>query len=92
MRGCRRARLLHVDWASPLLSTFTGPDVPRRKSCKKVVILGAFSMMVVLMTMGCGALQTGPGTIGTPPGTFTVILTGSNASFTHSTTVTLTVE
>ena len=64
----------------------------RRKSRKRVVILGAFSLMVLLMTMGCGALQTGPGIVGTPPGTFTVTMTGSNASFTHSTTVMLTVK
>ena len=64
----------------------------RQKSRKKVVILGALSLMVLLLTMGCGALQTGAGIVGTPPGTFTVTLTGSNASFTHSTTVTLTVR
>jgi hypothetical protein len=62
----------------------------RRKNCKS--LLAAFSVMVLLMTMGCDALQVTPGTIGTPSGTFTATMTGSNASFSHSTTFTLTVK
>ena len=69
----------------------TGVRRKNRKS-RKSVLLGAFSVMVLLMTMGCGALQATPGTIGTPSGTFTVTMIGSNASFSHSTTFTLTVK
>jgi hypothetical protein len=64
----------------------------RRVSRKRVVILSGFSLIVLMMTMGCGALQTGAGAIGTPPGTSTVTMTGSTTGFTHSTTFTLTVN
>ena len=64
----------------------------RRMSRKRVVILSGFSLIVLMMTMGCGALQTGLGTTGTPPGTSTVTMTGSTTGFTHSTTFTLTVN
>jgi hypothetical protein len=63
----------------------------KRKS-RKSVLLGAFSVMVLLMIMGCGSLQVTPGATGTPSGTFTVTMTGSNSSFSHSTTLTLTVK
>jgi hypothetical protein len=65
----------------------------RRKTSKKSIALGAFSLMIVLMTIGCGgggsSLHTVPGT---PPGTSTVTVTGSTAAFTHSTTFTLIVR
>src|SRR5258706_8342260 len=63
----------------------------RKKSRKKSVVLGAFSLMLVLMTAGCGgrSQETIPGT---PLGTSTVTVTGSTTAFTHSTTFTLTVR
>jgi hypothetical protein len=63
----------------------------RRKSRKKSVALGAFSLMVVLMTVGCGgsSQETIPGT---PLGTSAVTVTGSTTAFTHSITFTLTVR
>jgi hypothetical protein len=90
----RRPPAIYASWVGFTSMGLIGLVVVgvRRKSRKKVVIFGALSVTVLLMTMGCGALQTGPGTVGTPPGTFTVTMTGSNASFTHSTTVTLTVK
>jgi hypothetical protein len=63
----------------------------KSRTTRKRLLLVVFSFMVLLMTMGCGALQVTPGTAGTPSGTFTVTMTGSNASFT-STTFTLTVK
>jgi hypothetical protein len=61
----------------------------RRRSRKKALILGAFSLMVLLLAIGCGALQQTPGT---PSGATTVTVTGATTSFTHSTTFTLTVN
>jgi len=63
----------------------------RKKSRKRSVVLGAFSLMLVLMTAGCGgrSQETIPGT---PLGTSTVTVTGSTTAFTHSTTFKLTVR
>jgi hypothetical protein len=61
----------------------------RRKSRKKAIVLCAFSLLVLLMAIGCGSRQQTP-TI--PSGASTVTVTGSTTSFTHSTTFTLTVN
>lgn len=65
-----------------------------RKTRKKAVILVAFSLLVVLMAIGCGgrSQQTPVAVPGTPAGIFTVTVTGSTTGFTHSTTFTLTVN
>jgi hypothetical protein len=66
----------------------------RRKQRKKAAIVSAFTLMLVLLAMGCGGhTKQPPATIpGTASGTSTVTVTGSTASFTHSTTFTLTVK
>ena len=61
----------------------------RRKSRRKNPILGAFSLMVLLMAIGCGAFRQ---TQGTPSGANIVTLTGATSSFTHSTSFRLTVN
>jgi Carboxypeptidase regulatory-like domain/MBG domain len=66
----------------------------RRKSRKTAGILGFLAMIVVLTAVGCGGRSVQPPTTvsGTPQGTSTITVTGSNAGFTHSTTFTLTVN
>ena len=63
-----------------------------RKARKKTVVLGAFSLLLVLMTASCGGGGSHSTVPGTPLGTSTVTVTGANANFTHSTTFTLTVR
>jgi len=64
----------------------------RRKNYKKSIALGAFSLMILLMTIGCGGGSTLHTVPGTPPGTSTVTVTGSTTAFTHSTTFNLIVR
>ena len=66
----------------------------RKKSRKAVVVLGAVSLMVVLLAVGCGggSMRTPVTVPGTRPGTSTVTVTGTTTGFTHSTTFTLTVN
>ncbi len=63
-----------------------------KKRRKGVVVLGAFALMVVLMSLGCGGKHTPVTTLGTPQGTSTISVTGATTGFTHSTTFTLTVN
>jgi len=63
-----------------------------KKSRKVAGILGALSVMVVLLVVGCGGQRTPVTVPGTPAGTSTVTVTGSTTGFTHSTTFTLTVN
>ena len=63
----------------------------RRKSRRKALLLAAFSLIVTLMGAGCGG-HSEPSVSGTPPGTYTVTVTGSNASFIHSASLRLTVN
>ena len=62
----------------------------RRKGRKKASVLAFFSLILVLMTAGCGSDFDGK-VAGTPPGTSIVTVTGSTTRVTHSTTLTLTV-
>ncbi len=66
----------------------------RRKGRKTAGILGFLAMIVVLTAVGCGGRSVQPPTTisGTPQGTSTITVTGSNAGFTHATTFTLTVN
>jgi len=86
-------RALYANWLGFASLGLLGVVVTgvRRKSRNKTLLLSAFSLLVILILAGCGGhtQQTVPGT---PPGTSTVTVTGSNTSFTHSTTFTLTVR
>jgi hypothetical protein len=87
----QRPPTFYADWPGLASIGLMGMMVAgvRRKSRKKALILGAFSLVVLLMAIGCGALQQTPGT---PSGASTVTVTGSTTGFTHSTTFTLTVN
>jgi hypothetical protein len=87
----QQPRVFYADWMGFTSMGFIGVVFVgvRRKSRRKALILGAFSLIVLLMAMGCGGHQPTPGT---PRGTSTVTVTGSTTSFTHSTTFTLTVN
>ncbi len=63
----------------------------RRKGRNQASMLAFFSLMLVLMTVGCGSDFDIGKVAGTPPGTSTVTVTGSTTSITRSTTLTLTV-
>ncbi len=84
--------MLYADWLGFSSMGLMGLAVigARRKNRKKSVVLGV-SLMLVLMIVGCGGRSTVT-VPGTPPGTSTVTVTGSTTSFTHSTTLTLTVD
>ena len=58
-----------------------------QEGAKKVSILAFFSLMLVLMTVGCGSSSDAGRVSGTPPGTSTVTVTGSTAGITRSTTL-----
>lgn len=86
-----QSRLFYAAWFG-----FTGMGMVgivvvgvRRKSQRKIVVLGAFTLLLLLTVVGCGAH---PETSGTLAGTSTVTVTGSTSSFTHSTTISLTVN
>ncbi len=58
------------------------------------VAMGTLALLFLLTSLGCGS-GTGsasPGTAGTPIGTSIVTVTGATATFTHSTTIRLTVK
>jgi hypothetical protein len=61
----------------------------RTKSRKRGLVLLAFSLGILLTAIGCATARQ---IQGTPSGTVTVTVTGSTASFTHVTTLTLTVN
>jgi hypothetical protein len=95
MAALEHPRALYASWLGFSSLGLIGVVVlgGRRKSRKKSVVLGAFSLMVVLMTVGCGGGSSSQETIpGTPLGTSAVTVTGSTTAFTHSTTFTLTVR
>jgi hypothetical protein len=91
-----RPRTLYAAWLGLTSMGLIGVVVigASKKGRKKAIILGALSLMVVLMAIGCGGhSQPTPVTVpGTPAGTSTVTVTGSTTGFTHSTTFTLTVN
>lgn len=84
-------RVFYADWLGFTSMGLIGVVLVgvRRKNRKKALIIGVFSLMVLLMTIGCGSRQQIPGT---PSGTSTVTVTASTSSSTHSTTFTLTVN
>jgi hypothetical protein len=94
MAALEHPRVLNAGWLGFSSLGLIGVVVlgGRRKSRKKSVVLGAFSLMAVLMTVGCGGRGSQETIPGTPLGTSTVTVTGSTTAFTHSTTFTLTVR
>ena len=87
----QRPQRLYTDWLGFTSMGLIGLVVVgvHRKSRKRALILGACSLTVLLMAIGCGARQQTPGI---PSDTSTVTVTASTTSFTHSTTFTLTVN
>jgi len=85
-------RVLYADWLGFSSMGLMGLVVigVRRKNRKKSVALGV-SLMLMLTIVGCGGRSTVT-VPGTPLGTSTVTVTGATTSFTHSTTLTLTVN
>ena len=86
----QRPRVFYADWLGFASMGLVGVVVVgvRRKS-RRALILGALSLLIMLMAIGCGGRHETPGT---PSGTSTVTVTGSTTGFTHSTTFTLTVN
>jgi len=90
MSALQRLPRFYADWLGATGMGLIGVVIGvRRKSRRKTLILGALSLMVLLMAIGCGALRQ---TQGTPSGTNTVTVTGATTSFTHSTSFRLIVN
>jgi Carboxypeptidase regulatory-like domain/MBG domain len=92
-----RPRVFYAAWLGFTSLGLMGVIVmgSRKKGRRAVVILGALSLMAVLLAVGCGGSPQphNPVTVpGTPAGTSTITVSGSTTSFTHSTTFTLTVD
>jgi hypothetical protein len=66
----------------------------RKKTRKTFVILGALSLMIVLVASGCGGRSQSMAAPvpGTPAGTSTVTVTAATTGSTHSTSFMLTVN
>jgi hypothetical protein len=92
----RRPRTIYAAWLGFASMGLVGVVVigASRKGRRKAAILGAFALMMVLLTLGCGggSMHTPVTVPGTPTGTSTVTVTGTTTGFTHSTTFTLTVN
>lgn len=73
--------LVGLVWVTPARSK-------GRRRLLEVVLLLAVSL--ALMTSGCGS--GGAGQPGTPSGTYTVVITGTSGSTSHSTNITLTIH
>jgi hypothetical protein len=88
-----RPRMPFAGWLGFISAGLLGMVVVgvSKKNRKRTRMLHAMAMMVLLTVSGCGThtQQTIPGT---PPGTSTVIVTGSTTGATHSTTFTLIVN
>jgi len=89
-------RTLYAGWVGFTSLGLIGVVVvgANKKRRKTAVIFCATLLVVVLMAIGCGGSpKHSPVTVlGTPAGTSTVTVTGATTGFTHSTTLTLTVN
>jgi hypothetical protein len=93
--GLRGPRVFYAGWLGFSAAGLFGMVVVgvRKKSRKKAVVLATFSLLLMLLMIGCGGGYVGSGTVpGTPSGTSTVTVTGASTNFTHSTTLRLTVN
>jgi hypothetical protein len=93
--GLRGPRAFYASWLGFSAAGLFGMVVVgvRKKSRKKAVVLATFSLILMLLMIGCGGGHVGSGTVpGTPSGTSTVTVTGASTHFTHSATLRLTVN
>jgi hypothetical protein len=87
-----QSRLLYGSWLSLSGMGLIGVVISgARKKSRCKTTLGIVAFVVMLLSVGCGSVSF-PRTQGTPIGTSTVTVTGSTGTFTHSTTLTLTVR
>jgi MBG domain-containing protein len=91
MSALQRAPMFYTNWLGFTSLGLIGVVVVgvRTKSRKRGLVLLAFSLGILLTAIGCATARQ---IQGTPSGTVTVTVTGSTASFTHVTTLTLTVN
>jgi hypothetical protein len=76
-----------------LMAAFTYFALRRRQYWFVGSIFAVTVLLLVLAAAGCGGAGTsGGGTRGTPPGSYTVTVTGASGSLTHTTSVTLVVN
>jgi hypothetical protein len=91
------SRVFYADWLGFSSMGLLGVVVigarrrDRKASRRKSLILGVFSLLLLLMVADCGG-RSSVTVPGTPSGVSTVTVTGSTTNFTHSTTLTLTVN
>ena len=71
---------------SALFAALVLCGVPSRRR-RRNVILGLFLVASITTIVGCGGGSSGGGSHGTPPGTYSITVTGTGPSTTHSTTV-----
>src|SRR5579859_5434480 len=71
------------------MAVMTMPPKRRRASAIVLVMLCVFGLALLI---GCGSHSSPPVNNGTPPGTYTITVTGSSGNVTHTTTFSLTVN
>jgi hypothetical protein len=90
----RSAGVFYALWLPiPMIVIFRNLGKKQRKRLLAILLLGVGLLMLGAM-VGCGGGNSGGGggQPGTPAGTYTVNVTATSGTLTHSTSVTLTVQ
>jgi hypothetical protein len=91
--GLPGPRVFYASWLGFSAGLLGMVVVGVRRKSGKAVVLATFSLVLMLLMIGCGGGHVGSGTVpGTPSGTSTVTVTGTSTHFTHSATLRLTVK
>jgi hypothetical protein len=90
----RRHRIFYVAWIALFGCVGTVFAAGSKKRNLFVLLLGSllFGGLLTQVACGGGSVQSGGGSPGTPPGTYTINVTGTSGSLQSAANVTLTVQ